>query len=541
MQLTYRHGRRSASRRSATGFTTHTILVLVLLSLAWGSSFLFIKSSLDGGLPPTVLVFVRTFIAALALWGCIAVKSLLSGRHRTAAETKAHLDRTQIKLSDQILLGLLGLAPMALVVFGEQFVSSGVAGIVNASDPLWTALLLSLIARKFDRDPRRWMGIIVGFGGVMIVMSGQAGGFVLDGQVIGLISVLMSASMYSALGVFVSLRMSNKSSLHVTAVGMTWSALFSLPFALPNLMHAPMPINALANAVALGLIGGACGFGLFYYLLSKVGATRSAFVVYLMPIVAVVLGAVVRHESITLTIIAGMVLIISGIGVANTAEDGFERSGADQLEAEEAERDANAQPWRTKRTPALAPGLAFARDAGDNLASIADSFIPGHVAALAAAIGWSELSLQPLPWQVLATAGRQLTAREQVIAVSAARLESLLAAARATRDPVELAALRFAAEIETRVAHDLLAEIAADERQQAMAKQPAHEADALHAVQALEISREARTLQLVENPRPAPVTTASRELTEYTHGHQALELAQQVLARHARLAIQPAA
>jgi len=304
-----------------------------------------------------------------------------------------------------------------------------------------------MIARRFDRNPRRWLGIIVGFGGVLVVMSGQAGGFVMSGQVIGLLSVLMSASMYSALGVFVSLRMTNKSSLHVTAVGMTWSALFSLPFALPSLLHGPLPASALANAAALGVIGGACGFGLFYYLLGQVGATRSAFVVYLMPIVAVILGSAVRQESITLTIIAGMILIISGIGVANATDDGFEQSIADQLEEDDAQRAGNAQPGRTRHIPAAAPAVP-----------------PAVASAQHAGAGLIAVTAQ----------------RDYVFAVTTGRLEDLLAAAQRSADPVELAALCFAAEIEMRVAHELLAEIAIDGRPATVAGQP-HEQLAMQA------------------------------------------------------------
>lgn len=292
-------------RHSAPGsaFSAASIGLLAALSVVWGSVFLLVKQAVDRGMPTEWILLSRSAIGAAALW---AVVSALDTRGRST------IDGSQPGMRDYAVVGLLSYVPFLLIVWGEHRVDTGIAGVINSSDPLWTAIILSIVAGRVTGSRNRWLGTFVGLAGVvgLIVVEN---GIVAHGAFTGYAAVVGSAALYAALGVFASLRMRGVSPYRVAAWGLTWATAFSVVPALAT-GGAPRITEALvADVVALGVGCSAFGYVLFYALVERAGAARAALVTYLMPIVALLWGVLILGERLSPLAVVAATVILTGI------------------------------------------------------------------------------------------------------------------------------------------------------------------------------------------------------------------------------------
>lgn len=273
------------------------------LSLVWGTSFFWIKIGLQEAGPSTV-VFFRVFFAILGL-----LVFFILGRR------KFPLKSWWLYL----FLGFFNVAlPFILISWSEERISSGLASILNSTQPLATALVATIFIKEERMTWQRVFGLALGFGGVLVLMSHQAAGG-LSGQTIGVLTMVLAVFCYASSAVFARLRNKGVSPESQALGQMSFSLIFVVPamlvfdapFKLPQL-----PISYLAFAW-LGILGSCFASIVWYQLLNEIGPSRVSMTTYLLPLIGVALGAIVLHETVDWRLLAGGILIILGIIIVN--------------------------------------------------------------------------------------------------------------------------------------------------------------------------------------------------------------------------------
>jgi drug/metabolite transporter (DMT)-like permease len=275
-----------------------------ILSILWGSSFLWIKIALEE-MGPVTLVSLRLLLAVL---GTLVV---------VLFRRPAWPGRQFLLIF--LVLGLFNSAlPFTLISFSEQYISSGMASILNSTVPIFTIIIAPLFLRDDPFTRPKAIGLVVSFTGVIILMSNQFNGGIND-HLIGIGAMLLASFFYAAAGVFAR-RKTNGLTPEVQTLGQMSMALFIItpaaftieaPFTLPHL-----PISWIALAW-LGLLGTAIGTLIYYSLLHSIGPTRTLLATFTFPLVGVLLGIIVLGEQLTWQQLVGGGLIISGIGIVN--------------------------------------------------------------------------------------------------------------------------------------------------------------------------------------------------------------------------------
>jgi len=275
----------------------------------WGSSFLFIKLGLLE-LKPFTLVAFRTGFATLALAAILP----FTGR-------KFPKDLRSLLLL--LIAGVLNpVIPYVLITWGQQFVNSAVAGIINATVPLFTLPLAHFALRDERITLARLSGLIVGFFGILLIFSQDrmsatgspaetgANGSALFGQLM----MIAAAICYAGSMVFVRRNLQNNAPEVVA--GASQGIAFLLTSISAFVLEAPLASRISGPTwVVVAWLGISSGLSylLFYFVLSKWGTTRTSLVTYLVPVIAVLLGAIVLGEVITWQALAGGLLVIGGI------------------------------------------------------------------------------------------------------------------------------------------------------------------------------------------------------------------------------------
>jgi drug/metabolite transporter (DMT)-like permease len=273
--------------------------LLIALAAIWGASFLLIKIALrDVG--PAVIVCARTGLGAIVLLPvAVRGRSLVALRGRwgwAAALAVVHLA-----------------GPFLLISLGERHVSSSLTGILLASAPIFTALLALRFARGERAGPVGAAGIAVGIAGVALLLGVDVGGGSALG---GALLILLAGLGYAIGGMLAQAKLGDVPAAAVSAATLSLAALVTLPLAIADAPANVPGIGPVAALVALGAIGTGVAFLLFYDLNADVGAARSSLVAYMSPGFAVVYGALLLGERITLATLAGLALILAGSWLA---------------------------------------------------------------------------------------------------------------------------------------------------------------------------------------------------------------------------------
>ena len=270
--------------------------MLLVLGAIWGASYMFIKIALDD-LSPAMIAWARIALAALVLSALAAAAGVLRGQSS--------------RLGMLALLGAVQAAgPFLLIGVGQQEVPSALAGILITAAPLFTALL----AVRFDQEERsrglRLVGVLLGFGGVIVLLGVDLGGS--GDELLGGLAIVLAALGYAIGGLMVKLRLADVPPLGIAAWVMLTSTALLLPAAIIGAPDSVPGAGPVASLLALGLVGTGVAFAIFYELISRVGPARAFIVTYLAPAFAVVYGATLLDESITAATITGLVLILAG-------------------------------------------------------------------------------------------------------------------------------------------------------------------------------------------------------------------------------------
>ena len=277
--------------------------LLVLLSLLWGASFLFVGIAVQE-LPVLTIIALRVSLAALVLGGIVLM------RHN-------QLPRDWAVWQAFLGMGLLNnVIPFGLIVFGQQTIGAGLAAILNATTPLWTVLVAAVFLADERFSRQKLLGILLGLLGVIVMVGPDA--FKGLSQSLGAqLAVLGATLSYALANVFGRRFAAAKISPLQTALGQVTASSFVLvPLAL--FIDTPWRLALPSNAAIFALIGlavlsTACAYLLFFKILERAGATNVSLVTLLIPPSAIGMGMVFLQESLQSAHFIGLALIIFGL------------------------------------------------------------------------------------------------------------------------------------------------------------------------------------------------------------------------------------
>ena len=283
--------------------------LLITLSLLWGGSFFFAEVALEA-LPPLSVVFARVAIGALALLALVRAAGLRLPR------------QPRLWLAFFVMGALNNLIPFSLIVWGQTEITGGLAAMLNATTPLFTVVLAHLLTRDERMTPAKLAGVAIGFLGVAVMIGPET----LGGPGIALLAqlaVLGAALSYAFAGIYG--RRFRETPPLITATGQVTAATLMLcPLALavdqPWVLALPGPASSwaipweiLGALLGLGLLSTAAAYVIYFRILASAGATNLLLVTFLIPVSAILLGALVLSEQLTAAQLAGMGLIAVGL------------------------------------------------------------------------------------------------------------------------------------------------------------------------------------------------------------------------------------
>ncbi|MFF0016147.1 DMT family transporter [Streptomyces sp. NPDC005374] len=273
---------------------------MAVLALLWGSGFLWIKLALDHGLSPAQITIARCAL------GTATLLVLAHGAGQRLPRSRATWGRLTVAAL------FCNAIPFALFAVGEQTVDSGLAGVLNATTPLWSLLIGVLLGTDRALRPPRLAGLLLGFAGTVLIFAPWHRSGLLTW---GALALLAAAASYAVAFAYMARKLtSGQAPLAYSAAQLlmatAWTTL-SLPAAGP----VDADLTALAAVTALGILGTGVTFYLNYRLIADEGPVMAATVGYLLPVVSVALGAVVLDERVGLRVLAGMAVVLTGVAL----------------------------------------------------------------------------------------------------------------------------------------------------------------------------------------------------------------------------------
>ncbi len=275
--------------------------LLFILAAMWGGSFLFIRVSAPV-LGPVVLGEVRVGLAAAALL-------LYAGfsRHRPALRTR---------WKSYLMLGLLNAAiPFVLIATAELHLTAALAAILNATTPLFGAVVAAVwLGEAFTRA--KGMGLVLGVSGVAVLVGWSPLRFDVS-TVVAIGASLLAALSYGVGGAYARRAFKGAQPLDLAIGQQAAATLLLFPLAVPSAVGHTLSISispvVAFSVVMLSLLCTAVAYILYFALIASVGSTKTLSVTLLAPLFGVLWGALFLRETVSLSTVLGMVIILSSV------------------------------------------------------------------------------------------------------------------------------------------------------------------------------------------------------------------------------------
>jgi drug/metabolite transporter (DMT)-like permease len=275
-------------------------LLLLVLAAIWGASYMFIK------------IGVRDLSPAMVAWSRIALAAVVLGG---LAMARGALPPLRGRVGVLAVVGGIQVAgPFLLISAGEEEISSSLAGILVASAPLFTAVLAIWVDHEERSQGLRLGGVMLGVVGVAVLLGVDLSGS--GNELLGGLAVVLASLGYAIGGLIVKHRLSDAPPIGVAAWVMVASTVLLAPVAAATMPGSAPGAGPVAAVVVLGVVGTGIAFAIFYDLISNVGPAKAFIVSYLAPGFAVVYGATLLDETITVSTLAGLALILAGSWLA---------------------------------------------------------------------------------------------------------------------------------------------------------------------------------------------------------------------------------
>ncbi len=271
------------------------VVELLLLALLWGSAYLFTRSAVPA-FGPVAMVAVRFTLASCVLLPVV----LLTGRVAALGEHKMRF----------LFLGIgFTAAPFLLISYSAQSLSAGMLAILNATAPLFGAIV-ARVWLKEQVSPLRVIGLVIGFAGVTLLVWGKAA--LAPGALLAVGLMLAVSLMWGFAANYSRARLGHVDPI-VLATGNTLvAALLVAPLAVPQWPAQPPGLQEWAEVLFLGLVSSAAGMLLYFRLLASIGTVSTMSVTFMTPVVAVVAGAFYLGEPVTVRMVVGGSIVLVG-------------------------------------------------------------------------------------------------------------------------------------------------------------------------------------------------------------------------------------
>ena len=276
-------------------------ILLLCLGAIWGSSYMFIRVAV-AEVPALTLVAARLLLAAAILWIALCASRRPIPRDR------------RLWVAYAVMGVLSGALPYTLISWGEQYIHSSLAALLQATMPIFTVILAIFLA---DDEHLTWttaFGVVIGFAGVVVLMLPDLRNG-LHADLLGQFAIVGASVSYAAAAIFARNRLRGEPPLSSTMGQMTMGALFTVPLSL--IIDRPFPLSPSAPAVlswlGLTILGTVLAYIIYYALIDRTSATFVSTVTYIIPIVGLALGALVLDEPVTANLLISAVLIIAGV------------------------------------------------------------------------------------------------------------------------------------------------------------------------------------------------------------------------------------
>jgi drug/metabolite transporter (DMT)-like permease len=293
----------SADAMSSLTMSGRDWATLLILSVIWGGSFFFVGVAVHS-IAPFSLVLIRVALAAAMLW-----LFLLARRERLALPPGA-------PLAFLILALLNNVVPFVMFAWAQEAIPSGLASILNATTPIWGVIVAHLFTADEKATPARVAGVILGFAGVAVMIGADLLGQI-GRDVLGQLACLVATLCYALAGVYARrFRVMGVPPVAVATGQLSAATLVMVPLVLifePPWRAAPPSLEAWAAMIGLALLCTSLAYILYFRLLASAGATNSLLVTFLIPITAILLGALFLDERLAPRHFAGMALIAAGL------------------------------------------------------------------------------------------------------------------------------------------------------------------------------------------------------------------------------------
>jgi drug/metabolite transporter (DMT)-like permease len=286
---------------SADQFAAFDWFLLVVIAAFWGSTFLFIDIGLDHFTPGLIVILRLAFgVAALALVPA-------------ARKPIDRQDWPQLLVMAAIWLAL----PIALMPLAQQRIDSSFAGMLSGAVPLIAALVAALLLR---RRPGRiqLIGLIIGFAGILAITIPTTGGE--SASVLGTILMLLVVLCFGV-GTNLAVPLTQRyGALPAMLNAQAISLIMVLPYAATDVADSSFAVDSFLAILALGLTSSGGALIAMSTLASRVGAPRANVAVYFVPIVAIVLGVLIRDDTVKAIAIGGIALVLIGAFLTSRAD-----------------------------------------------------------------------------------------------------------------------------------------------------------------------------------------------------------------------------
>jgi drug/metabolite transporter (DMT)-like permease len=287
--------------------TVKNWLMFGLLGLIWGASFLLIKVGLTG-LDPFSLVAGRLTTAAIAFVVFIFI-------------TRRKIPNDRALLAKIALVGITNTAiPFLLITWGENTIDSGLAGVLDATAPLFSLIIAHWALEDDKISLGKILGLITGFAGVVILaMRGADPNHA--NPIAGQLAVIVASVFYGGSAVYIRRYLRGADTVILPGGSLVSGALLVLLMTVLTVRPLPNPavleLKVIGAVIVLGIVNTFIAYLLYFALIQNWGASRATTVGYVLPPVSVFLGAIFNGEPIDFQIILGTILIVGGVALAN--------------------------------------------------------------------------------------------------------------------------------------------------------------------------------------------------------------------------------
>ncbi len=282
---------------------------LLLLTALWGSAFMFNELALMS-FSPAVLVSGRILLAV----GCLLVMMRLSGVRLP------RFGRGWFYLAAMAVLGTV--LPFTLTAWAQQHIDSAVAGVLMAAMPLFVLTLAHFFVPGSRITLPRALGFVLGFCGVALLIGPDAlRGLSGNTTLLGSLAVLAAALCY-AVNTVLARRVAVSNPIGLAAGTMIVASIMSLPSAVAGLPATVLPPSGLAVVALLflGLLSTGLATVMYFRLIQGPGPAFMSLVNYLVPGWAVIAGALVLGETLSVHVFLGLALILTGLAISEFSD-----------------------------------------------------------------------------------------------------------------------------------------------------------------------------------------------------------------------------